>query len=451
MKSVIKRSIAVILACVLVLACLVGCSSKGKKLMELEKSEITVNMFMLLMSRMKGTLAATLGTKVNTNTFWSTVVDAKTGQTYDEYYKEKVLDSAKTYIAALALFDELELELPDSYIEEIDLAMDELVESVGEGSKTYLNSVLADYGANYKVLRETYIMEAKIAYLSDHLFGANGSLISEENYEEYYQETYVRFKHVFFYNTKPVYETDENGDVIYYKDLSADPMRIAYKTQTDDESINLRKKTDADGNVLKDKNGDVIWIYTDADGKDRVSYDKGSTGNPTYPNALLDEDGYTKTEKLSTEEAKALSDEVQYVMESVKEGEYSLFDKYVEEYGEDPGMDAYPNGCYLTATSNYDSTEVRDALFEMEVGEIRRIESDYGIHIVMKYELDEGGYAKEENKDFFRKEDGSFSFIGDIKNKLLGVYLEKYKEDIVIKEDLLDSLSMTDVKANYNY
>ena len=87
----------------------------------------------------------------------------------------------------------------------------------------------------------------------------------------------------------------------------------------------------------------------------------------------------------------------------------------------------------------------------MEVGEIRRIESDYGIHIVMKYELDEGGYAKEENKDFFRKEDGSYSFIGDIKNKLLGVYLEKYKEDIVIKEDLLDSLSMTDVKANYNY
>ena len=60
-------------------------------------------------------------------------------------------------------------------------------------------------------------------------------------------------------------------------------------------------------------------------------------------------------------------------------------------------------------------------------------------------------YAKEENKDFFRNEDGSYAFMSNMKSKLLGVYLEKYKEDIVIKEDILDSLSMTDVKANYNY
>lgn len=451
MKSKIKRIFAAVLACILMITAVTGCSSSGKKFMELENSKITVNMFMLLMSRMKGTLAASLGTKVNTNSFWDTVVDAKTGQTYDEYYKELVLESAKTYIAALALFDELDLKLPDPYIEEIDAAMDDLVEGPGEGSKTYLNTILAEYGANYEVLRETYIMEAKISYLSDHLFGSDGSLISEENYDKYYRDTYVRFKHIFFYTTKPVYETDDNGDVIYYKDLTADPMRIAYKTSSSDESIDIRKKTDEKDKVVTDANGDVVYVYTDGEGKERVSYDKGSTGNPTYPNPILDKNGYTMTEPLSTQEALELSDRVQIIMESLKVGEYSLFDKYVEEYGEDPGMDSYPNGCYLTATSDYDSTEVRDALFEMEDGEIRRIESEYGIHIVMKYELDEGGYAKEENMDFFRNEDGSYAFINDMKNKLLGVYLEKYKTDIVIKDDLLDEMSMKNVKANYNY
>ena len=259
----------------------------------------------------------------------------------------------------------------------------------------------------------------------------------------------VTVRLLFFYTTNPVYETDENDDVIYYKDLTADPMKIAYKT--DKQDPNARKKTDETGKVVTDANGEAIWVYTDEEGKERISYDKGSTGNPTYPNPVLDEDGYTMTKPLTTQEAKELSDQVQVIMESLKEGEYSLFDKYVEEYGEDPGMDSYPNGCYLTATSNYDSTEVRDALFEMEDGEIRRIESDYGIHIVMKYELDEGGYAKEENMDFFRNEDGSYAFMSDMKNKLLGIYLEKYKADIVFKDDLFAEMSMKSVKANYNY
>lgn len=453
MKSNFKRILAAALACILLIGCMTGCSSRGKKFIELDGNDITSNMFMLLMSRMKGTLAASLGNKVNTQSFWDVVRNAETGETNDDYYTGIVLDSAKTYIAALALFDELDLKLPDSYMDEIDAAMDELVAGPGEGSKTYLNTILADYGANYTVLRETYIMEAKIAYLSDHLFGADGSLISEENYESYYQDNYVRFKHIFFYTVEPVYVTDENDDVIYYKDLTATPIRIAYMTETDDDTIDLRKKTDGEGNVVKDENGDVVWVYTDGEGKERIAYDQGSTGNPTYPNPVLGEDGYVLTQPLSTEEAMELSDRVQIIMESVKAGEYSLFDQYVEKYGEDPAMDRYVNGCYLTATSDYDAPEVRDALFEMEDGEIRRIEPEggYGIHIVMKYKLDEGGYASEDNSDFFRNEDGSYAFLSDMKNKLLGVYLERFKANITVKEDVLAEMSMKNVGANYNY
>ena len=433
------------MAVLFVMTSLTGCASKGKKIMSVEGNKITENMVLLLMSRMKGTLSAGgYGTKVDTNSFWDTVMDAKTGQTYDDYYTDLVLESAKTYLAAMALFDELDLKLPDSYIDEIDGAMEDLIQSLGEGSKTYLNTKLADYGANYDVLRETYIMEAKIAYLSDYLFGADGSKISAENYEKYYQENYVKFKHIFFYTTKPVYDTDENGDTIYYKDLTSETLRIAYKTTGDD----VEPLLDDEGNNKKDKNGDKIYVYKDSK---KIAYDEGTEDAPTYPNPKLDKNGYTVTEELTAEESRELSDRVQMIMDAVKDGEYSLFDSYIKEYNEDKGMEMYPGGYYLTASSDYDSVEVRDALFEMEDGEIRRIESDYGIHIVMKYELDKGAYADTANKDFFRTESGTLTFLETLKNQLIGTYVEKYKADIKLNDKLVSGLSMKKIKSNRYY
>ena len=58
MKSLSKKILVLAMALVLTLSCLVGCSSRGKKLMELEGEDITENMFMLLMSRMKGNLSS---------------------------------------------------------------------------------------------------------------------------------------------------------------------------------------------------------------------------------------------------------------------------------------------------------------------------------------------------------------------------------------------------------
>ena len=446
MKSKMKRILITLLALLLIITSLTACSSKGKKTMYIDGNKITENMVLLLMSRMKGTLSASgYGTKVDTSSFWDTVMDAKTGQTYDDYYTQLVVESAKTYLAAMALFDDLGLKLPKSYIEEIDSEMDRLVEELGEGSKTYLNTKLADYGANYDVLRETYIMEAKIAYLRDHLFGADGSLIDADAYEKYYQENYVKFKHIFFYTSKPVYDTDENGDIIYYKDLTADPLRVAYKTTGDDVEPLLDDK----GENVKDKNGDKIYVYKSDNSK--IAYNEGTEESPTYPNPVLNDSGYVVTESLTAEESRELSDRVQMIMEAVKKGEYSLFDSYVKEYNEDKGMEMYPGGYYLTATSEYDSIEVRDALFEMEDGEIRRIESEYGIHIVMKYELDKGAYADTNNKDFFRTESGSLIFLETLKNQLIGTYVEKYKADIKIKQTVLDGLSMKSVKANRYY
>ena len=69
----------------------------------------------------------------------------------------------------------------------------------------------------------------------------------------------------------------------------------------------------------------------------------------------------------------------------------------------------------------------------------------------MKYELDKGGYADKDNKDFFVTEDGTYSFVNLLKSDLLEEYLKQYKESIVIDEERLKALSMKSVGANYNY
>ncbi len=437
MRSIFKKIVLAVLVCTMLSCALVGCSSKGKTLMELEGEDISVNSVMLLMSRMKGSLASAsaFGAKALQSSFWDTVTDAESKQTYDKYYTNLVVDSAKTYLAALAYFDELGLKLPDSTIDEIDEEMKTLVDSDGDGSKSALNAILADYGANYKILRDSYIMEAKLAYLSDHLFGADGSLIADTIYEDYYKQNYVRFRQIFFFTQKPVYEKDARGDVIYYSDLQE--KTVAYNSKA--EGV---YRSD-----LKDKNGDFIWLYKDKDGVERISYDKDGEKSP-----VVDSKGKVQTEKLTADEMVELTDTVQIIMEEkVKECEYALFDSLVDKYGEDEGMEQYPNGYYMTASSEYDAPEVIKALFEMKDGEIREISSDYGIHIVMKYPLETGGYAKEENKDFFRTENGTYGFLGTLKNQLLEAYVADYKAKIEIDEELLDTLSMKNIGANYHY
>lgn len=446
MKSIVKRILVLTLACILIAVSLCGCSSKGKTLMSVDGTEMSINTYMLLLSRMKGNLASSyaFGNQAKLDSFWDTVIDASNNGTYNKYYTSLVLDNAKTYLAALALFDEMGLKLPDSTLEEIDEEINTLIMSDGNGSKANLNAKLAEYGANVDVLRDAYIMEAKISLLNDTLFGVGGALIDASNYEKYYKENYVKFRHIFFYFTEIVYETDVNGDDIYYSNL-ADKV-IAYDTSA-------TQKLDKDGNVVKDKKGDVVYVTVDSEGKERIAYDKkGTESSPTQRNPILDNTGNIVTRKMTSDELIALSDKVQSIMETeAREGEYALFDSLVEKYGEDEGMDNYPNGYYLTENSDYDAPEVVEALFEMQDGEIRKVESDYGIHIVMKYKLDDGGYAKEENKDFFVTDTGTYSFLNLLKSQLLEEKIASYKERIVVDEALLSTVDMKSVGANFNY
>ena len=436
MKKFASKVIALALCLVLMLSVLLGCASSGKTFMKIDDTEMSVNIYMLFLSRMKGRLASAsyFGSSALKNDFWDTYMSAS-GETYNDYYSAQVLEDTKGYLAALHMFNELGLELPKSYIEEIDKELDTLIEQDANGSKNEFNSILADYGVNYKMLREAYIIEAKLAYLNDYLFGTDGSKISPVLMEEYYQANYVRFKHVFIYTYSLVYETDENGDDIYFD--ATNNKKIAY-----DKKATL--KTDDNGEAVKDKNGDKIYLTDDG----KIAYDKiNGKRSPVF-----DDHGNQQTRKSTEKELIAASDYAQTVFEKCEEGNYTLFDKLVENYTEDEGMLTYTGGYYLTAESDYDAPEVRDALFKMEAGEIKKINSEYGIHIVMKYELDEGGFSKEINSDFFvDTTTGGYRFMSALKNYLLAEQLKPYKEKIEIDDGLIDGVDIKSIGANYYY
>ena len=434
MRKAFVRFLALMLVLAIAVTAFSACSSKGKTFMKIEDTEMSVNMFQLFLSRMKGTLSASYGEEALADSFWDTVMSSD-GTTYNDHFTAQVLDNTKTYLAALHMFEEEGLELPESYIEEIDAELEELIENDADGSKNTFNSILSSFGVNYKILREAYILEAKIAYLNDYLYGSDGSKISPVLLEEYYQNNYARFKQVFIYTYALVYDTDSDGQEIWYS--ITNPNRISYDTDA-------TPKKDENDNIVKDKNGDTV--YVDEEGK--IAYDKKNGKR----NPVLGSDGYQLTRDYTTEEIREAVDRAQIIAEQCVEKNYTLFDNFVEKYSEDEGLSEYPGGYYLTAESKYDSPEVLKALFEMEEGEIRTVNSDYGIHVIMKYELDEGGYADRDNSDFFvSTETGGYVFIQKLKEELLAQTLKPYIDKIEIDETLIEGVDIKSIGANFYY
>ena len=438
MKKITVKIVSLLLALLMLTSCFTACSSLGNPLLKLGKTEFSENIYMLFLSRLKGNLSSAVnyGSEALYSSFWDVIV-SNDGTTREDSYKAQILDECKFYVAALNLFDELGLKLPDSYTSEIEQTLEDYLIGDADGSKAALNTILAPYGANYNVLKEAYLLEAKLAYLNEYLYGKGGSKIGAEILEEYYQANYLRFKHIFFYTYTPVYEVDENGNDIYFLDTTT--KKVAYDTSA-------YKRRDESGKEVKDENGDIV--YETSDGK--IAYDK-KNGQRL---GVYDTNGYLVTRQFTQEELIEVSDHATLIMEALEgqEGNYTLFDSYVENYSEDEGSLKYTNGFYMTADANYDSPEVLEAVVEMKNGEIRKIYSEYGIHIVMKYELDKTGYAKTENSDFFvSASTGYFVFIDKLMSMLITQRLSSKASEVVVDEERYSAISIKDLGANFYY
>ena len=259
-KKRLFGSLACILAICLVLPILlVSCSSSGKTLLSLDEYEISTNIYQLMLTQQKGSMAYAIFSQygdVNSSDFWDMTVDYETQATNAEFYDDAILARGKNYLCALKLYDELkstksDFKMPDSYIECIDLAISDLIKYDGDGSKTALNSILSDYGINIKMLREFLIMDAKASYVVDYLYGGDGEKIGTDVKEDFFEKYYVSCKQILIQKFYYVYETDADGNEIYYDTESGDIVYDKSKTPA----------VDANGKPLYDSKDNRIYYF----------------------------------------------------------------------------------------------------------------------------------------------------------------------------------------------
>ena len=455
MKKIILRASALLLALLMAALCFASCGNKsGKTLMTLQKDgktvTLSVNTYELMLSRMKGTLCyygyTANGVTADKDGFWS-YIDKFNGvdtQTIDEYYRSSILDNCRTYLAALYMFEEKGLSLSAAEEEAVQEMLDELLQTDGNGSKTKLNSVLAAYGVNYDILKEAYLMEAKIAALQKALYGENASAVGENLKTEFMNEHYVHFHQIFLPSYTYVCEKDKNGDIIYYHTDGDHKDHIYYDTYNG-------VKDERNGEAVKDKNGDVIYYVPSSD-YTKIAYDSVN-GQPSYvPNT--DSSGY-QTESLSAEKLEELKARANELVTDLQGCTAEEFEQAIVKESDDVSdASTYNDGYYLQKGIEYSASgssyvyleEIVEKLEGMQVGDIALVSSAFGYHIIMKYEHTEKAYEKEENETWFE------NFNTALIEKLFLEACQSYYPYITVDDKVLaEAPTMKDVSVNYNY
>ena len=210
-----KRVLSILALLCAVVFLFTACSRHGKTLIKAGDEKISINVFQLYLSRMRGSLASA-GDNVETDSYWKQISDLE-NTTLAEFYTDRVLSGLKQIAAALVIYDELGLKLDKTTEDSIDEWLDALVESVAGGSKAEMNSILSAYGANLTVLRDATIIEAKIDQLKTYLYGSKCELVLDSAKDVFFRESYFRGKQIWLSNEYHDHEKDADGRTIYYR------------------------------------------------------------------------------------------------------------------------------------------------------------------------------------------------------------------------------------------
>ncbi len=238
-----KMRIAAFLLCILMIMTAFSSCGIGKAAMEYKGRKISANMYSYWMSKIK---TAYVSSSNNNDAYFDTAYNDD--MTYEDKLMEEINYNIKVFLVCLTLFEEFGLKVSDSAREEIELSMNDLIESYG--SKEELNLALAPYDIDCKTLEEIMLIEWKANEVFDYLYGDGGPRkISDEKIDGFYRENY-RLMDMIIIFTGVEYEKDSDGKLV------VDSTTGSYKTKALSEEDRAKKVVLANDIVTKLQNGE---------------------------------------------------------------------------------------------------------------------------------------------------------------------------------------------------
>lgn len=401
-------------------------------ILELEDgTKIPLSFYELMLSRTKASIARELGSE-DLDEFFASESVVK-GKTNEEYYNEMVLESCKYYLVALSLFKSEKVELPQSYYDTIDQDIQDCID-IGyiAGSEEKLNEILSEFGVDISSYREAYIINSKYEYLHTHLYGEDGSKIADLVKNDFMKEHYHRFRQILIPSYYYEYEVDENGDNMYFDPATGDPL---YDTENGEYIMG------DDGNYLRDRYG--VKIAFDDDGN--ILYDKEGGVLKTVSDSV---EYYTK------EELEAQKQKAEEIKNSISPENFSAFEAKAEALAVDVyNVDAAITDYFVsdidraTYTGEYEYMDkIYSAVSGMDDGDIEVVETEYGYHVIMKYEMPDGAYGESDYSIWF--ENFNTALITNIFNAKCESLLSGVKLN---EENFSKARSIKDIGINYDY
>ena len=317
------RITALLLALVMAVCCLTGCTSTRVRSYSEESSDASTNKYAAALNAYKSNkkVMTINGSTVYWNEYayflcaimanmerygmqitdWSAVYNESTGETYSDIVTKSVVNNVawNHLIETKAAENGVTFDAAgEQYVQD---TIDQTIQNVvGDGgTEAELNEKLQSYYMDLDLFK--YFTKTQYLYngLASKLFGENGANISDEDVQEYAEtNSYMTAKHILFKTT------DDSGTAL------SDADKAAKKQQAEQVAAQLRAVTDPDKRV-------------------------------------------------------------------------ELFDQLMEQYNEDTGESSYPHGyCFTSGTM---VTEFEDACKALEPYEVSGVvESQHGYHVILR-------------------------------------------------------------------
>lgn len=359
------KFLALLLAVVIsVVPFIASCGESGPVAMEYDKVKVTEAMLRYWLAHYKSVFLESYPEMSDTEEFWSSTVSD--GLTADEYFTEVTLENVKKNVAAAWLFDYMGMKFTSDMKNEIKSGIEDMKEYFADVGDDF-DAMLAEYGLTEDDLYDIYVIDMKVSYAYEMLYGAGGVIdIPDADKLIYTKENYVHIEHLYINNLFR-YVTVENELGTFTHDPETGEAYV--------ESLSDEEKAVKDTNIAAVRAGL----------EDGVSFEE-------------------------------------------------LWDLYSEDK-------LYDDGYYLTKDSTF-IAEVVDAAFEMEVGEVRILETDYGFHVIKRYEIEGAPWDDDANEDFFG------DFDTDLADYIFTVMLDETAKEVTVHEDVVGGYSIKDVKPN---